>query len=183
VSIINQASLTQANNAVTHELAHHGLWDSALEQITVWLEPFSLRCYGWQSYGSTGDISIPRVSLPRIGDKILRRPRIALRDVLRHEWAHALADTHRGLIRSQRFSCTFGGSHDRADAVADWNPHHHVSKYAATNPGEDFAEVFMLWLKHGGQIPLRYCDAEGIQERWQFVEELAGAVCAGKRRW
>ena len=183
MSLISFPTLNRANHDVTHELGHHGFWDSTLDRITVWLVPFSLRCYGWQSYGSTGDINIPRVSLARVGDKVLRRPRIALRDILRHEWAHALADTHRGLIRSQRFSSTFGASHDRMNAVADWNPRHHVSKYAATNPGEDFAEVFMLWVKHGGRIPSRYCDTEGVQQRWRFVDELAGAVRAGKRRW
>ena len=57
-----------------------------------------------------------------------------------------------------------------------------MSTYAATYLSEDFAEVFMLWLKHGGRLPRRL-DTPGIRKRWQFVDELSEAVRAGVRRW
>ena len=93
--------------------------------------PFGF-AHGWQWYGSSGDISIPRVSLSRLSD-IWTGGYTSLRDVLRHEFAHAIADTHRGLFRSGDFSEAFGAAHH-------WNfewehdPEHHVSKYAATAP-------------------------------------------------
>jgi hypothetical protein len=141
----------------------------------------TVTAYGWQWYGGTGDICIPRVSLVRLGDHVLKRGRVALRDVLRHEFGHALADTHRGLFHSLQFSSVFGGSHDGQSALA-WDPEEHVSTYAATHPSEDFAEVFMLWLKHGGRLPRRL-DTPGIRQQWQFIDELSEAVWAEVRQW
>jgi hypothetical protein len=86
-----------------------------------------------------------------------------------------------GLFRSRRFSSIFGGSHDGQTTLA-WDPEEHVSTYAATHPSEDFAEVVMLRLKHGGCLPRRL-DTPGIRQRWQFVDELSEAVWAGVRRW
>lgn len=176
-------TFSRAHAVVTSELAQQGVWDDRLERVTVWLVPFSVRCYGWQKYGSTGDICIPRVSMARIGDHVLKRQRLPLRDVLRHEWAHAIADTHRGLFRSRRFSDVFGGPHQSTKACMPWDPEQHVSTYAATMPGEDFAEVFMLWIKHSGCLPARFRGSDGIRRRWEFIGELASAIGAGVRRW
>ena len=46
-----------------------------------------------------------------------------------------------------------------------------VTPYAATSTGEDFAEVFWLYLKHKGQLPRRI-DTAPIRRKWKFVEEL-----------
>jgi hypothetical protein len=179
--IIIWPTFSRAHDAVTAELAQRGFWDERLETVTTWLVPVGFSAYGWQWYGGSGDICIPRVSLARLGDNVLKRGRIALRDLLRHEWGHALADTHRGLFRSRRFSSVFGGSQNGQSALA-WNPKEHVSHYAATHPSEVFAEAFMLWLKHGGCLPRRL-DTPGIRQRWQFIDELSEAVWAGVRRW
>lgn len=181
--LISYPALCRANAQVTRELNVHGFWNDRLDLVKVWLEPFSLLAYGWQYYGSTGDISIPRVSMVRVVDRMMGRAHISLRDILRHEWAHAIADTHRGLFRSRQFSAAFGGSHERNDACIEWDPDEHVSKYAATNPGEDYAETFMLWVKHGGRMPTRFKGATGIRRKWKFIGKLAEAVGSGVRRW
>ena len=104
------------------------------------------------------------MSLGRTGDQVLKRGRFALRDVMQHEWGHAPADTYRSLFRSSRFSNVFGASHD-GQTTLTWDPDEHVSDYAAKHPSEDFAEVFMQWLKHGGCLPGRL-DVPGIHRRW-----------------
>lgn len=51
------------------------------------------------------------------------------------------------------------------------DPYFHVTEYAATAPGEDFAEVFWKYLKHKGKLP-RHHDTPAIRRKWRFVEEL-----------
>ena len=96
--IVTQDRLDQANYAVTCELDRHGFYDSHVQAIDTRLVIFGA-AYGWQKYGSAGDINVPRVSLARLSH-IWRGGYTSLRDVLRHEFAHAIADTHRGLFRS-----------------------------------------------------------------------------------
>jgi hypothetical protein len=43
-------------------------------------------------YRGDSSINIPAVSLARVGEKILGRPKMPLRSILRHEYAHALVD-------------------------------------------------------------------------------------------
>ncbi len=86
---------------------------------------------------------------------------ISLRDILRHEYGHALLD----LL-------------DRYDALGrPWGDGDHVSAYAETNADEDFAETMMLWLKRGGQCPAGA--SPGIRRKWELV---ASAIRAGRRR-
>jgi hypothetical protein len=104
-----------------------------------------------------------------------------LADVLRHEYGHAVADTHRGLILSRQFVEAFGASHCLGD---EWehDPGLHVTEYAATGAAEDFAETLMLFLKHGGILP-SCLDVPPIRAKWAFVRRLGRAIRAGKRRW
>lgn len=53
----------------------------------------------------------------------------------------------------------------------DYDPEHHVSEYAATNPMEDFAENFQLYLKHRGILPPVH-QTGPIRERWKFIKGL-----------
>ena len=41
------------------ELGNLGLWSDAMAEVQVWLRPFATTCFGWQDYGSTGDIHTP----------------------------------------------------------------------------------------------------------------------------
>jgi hypothetical protein len=179
MKFVTRDRLDRANLAVTNELDALGLYDSRVQQIDTYLVSFGA-AYGWQFYGSCGTIHIPAVSLSKLGDS-LRGRYTSLRDVLRHEYAHGVADTHRGLLRSRRFTAAFGAAHGWGSAWV-YNPEHHVTKYASTATGEDFAEVFMYYVKHRGRLPAKFQTAP-IRAKWRFVDQLRSAVLSGRRRW
>ena len=148
-----------------------------VEVCLTWLAP----AFGYQFYGSTGHIQIPAVSLSRLSERIFGGRRTTLRDILRHEYAHAVADQNRGLIRSKSFRRAFGSGHND-EVAADYCPSEHVTAYAATDACEDFAEVFMFFLKHKGKIPKRF-RTPAITAKWSFVEALCQQIEMGNRRW
>ena len=93
-------------------------------------------------------------------------------DVLRHEYGHAFADVNRRRVESKRFEKAFGWPHDvEYEEGFEHDPEYHVTPYAAASTGEDFAEVFWLYLKHKGKLPCRL-DTAPIRRKWKFVEEL-----------
>ena len=176
---VTQRRLDQANYAVTYDLAAHGFYDGRVEAVDTHLVLFGT-AYGWQWYGSTGHINIPRVSLSRLSH-LWKGGYTSLRDVLRHEFAHAIADTHRGLFRSGRFAEAFGAAH-HWDFQWEYDPEHHVSEYAATAPAEDFAETLMFYLRHQGVLPAK-CATTPIRRKWKFVQRLSTAISSGVRKW
>ncbi|MGL5017190.1 MAG: hypothetical protein ACRDBP_03585, partial [Luteolibacter sp.] len=95
--------LTEANWQVTAEMGRLGLWADELDDIDVYLVPISFACYGW--FKPEGDIYIPAVNGANLSDLITGH-HTRLTDVLRHEWAHALADRRPKLIESKRFTRT-----------------------------------------------------------------------------
>lgn len=179
--IITLTRLCRANRDVVNELHQLGFWNDSLARTQVYLIPFSWSAYGWQWYGGDGSIRIPAVSLLRVAEKLTGETRTSLRDVLRHEYGHALADTHRGLFRSRQFSEAFGVAHESEYAL-EYDPDHHFSEYASTDGSEDFAEVFMLYVKHGGRLPA-WLHLPGIKQRWRFINRLRRAMRAGRRKW
>jgi hypothetical protein len=178
--IITMPRLQSALDDVVGELDEVGLWNSRLAKVDVYLTWVGT-AYGWQWYRGSGHIEIPAVSLIRVSQLIYGGPRIALRDLLRHEYGHAVADTNRALIRSRRFTDAYGTPHD-SEIPSDYSKDEHVTEYAATNSSEDFAEVFMFYLKHGGKIPTRY-KTQNIERKWQFVDRLCQQIADSKRRW
>lgn len=178
-STVNLKKLEACNNSVIQELYDLGFYDDRTAQTEVYLTMASY-AFGYQYYGGDGSICIPRISVSVLIDR-LNGVVTSLKDVLRHEYAHAVADTHRGLMRSRRFSEVFGGPHGW-DGEQDYDSKSHVTAYAASATGEDFAEVFYLFLKHQGRLPKRL-NTPAISAKWQFLEELRQAIEAGKRRW
>lgn len=170
-------ALNRAVRQVRTELAAVGLWTTKVSAVDVWLSPVSLRAYGWQHYGTTKDIVIPSVTLV----SLLSGYRPSLVDVVRHEYGHVVADVHRGLIRSSRFTRAFRGAHGSSVALP-FQREGYVTAYAASSPAEDFAETFMVYLRHGGRLPARF-DTPFIRAKWTFIRELCGRVRAGHRRW
>lgn len=178
-TFVTQSRLDRANYAVTCELDGHGFYDHRVQAVDTHLVLFGA-AYGWQWYGSTGDINIPCVSLARLSH-LWKGGYTSLRDVLRHEFAHAIADTHRGLFRSNYFVDAFGAAH-HWDFEWEYDPEHHVSDYAATAPAEDFAETFMFYIRHKGVLPATLA-TEPIKRKWRFIRRLSDAVTKGMRRW
>jgi len=177
--IVTIGELEHANDLTIDELDKYGFYDDHLAEVEVYLT-LAGDSFGWQNYGGNGHINVPALSLDRLR-AFLGYERATLRDVLRHEYAHAVADTHRGLMRARRFTEAFVRSH-ASEVGVEYDKAVHVTPYAAANSGEDFAEVFMKYLKHGGRIPKRF-RTPGIQLKWGFVEALADAIRQGRRRW
>lgn len=171
MNIISKKQLDAANLAVTRELSALGFWDEAMAATETYLT-LAGRAYGYQMYESSGEILIPSISISRLGEKLMKQKRVALRDILRHEFAHAYAHTHPEKVNNQRFERVFGGPHTLDTRLAqDFDPCRHVSAYAATMPMEDFAEVFMLYVKHKGLLPAAL-DTPAIRKKWNFVAAL-----------
>ncbi len=137
--------------------------------------------YGWQLYRGSGHIEIPALSLNRLSEMFLSGGRMTLRDLLRHEYGHAVADTNRALIRSSRFADAFGTPHD-SEIPSGYSEDEHVTACAATDSSEDFAEAFMFYLKHSGKIPSRF-ETRQIKRKWQFVDRPCQRIADGKRVW
>ena len=87
-------SLNRALARVIGELDLHGVWNDRMFAVDVHLVPGG-SAYGYYHYGGTGRIAIPMLSLIRFVD-LYHGEYTSLADVLRHEYGHALADTHRG---------------------------------------------------------------------------------------
>lgn len=105
----------------------------------------------------------------------------SLRDILRHEYAHAIADTHRGLFRSARFADAFDAAHE-SSVGWEFDPDVFLTEYAATCPSEDFAETFMFYVRHGGVLP-PHLRSPAINRKVAFIRRLGVALDRGLRRW
>jgi len=134
--------------------------------------------YGYQWFGddpdgrACGNIVLPRVSFSHWKDYFDGNRKTSTVDILRHEYGHAYADVNRRRIETNRFEKAFGWPHDVEYGEGfEYDPEHHVTGYAATSTGEDFAEVFWLYLKHKGKLPRRL-DTAPIRRKWRFVEAL-----------
>lgn len=179
MDIVTKGRLDAANYAVTQELRKLGLYDAPMQEVDTYLVAFG-RAYGWQWYRGSGHIDIPAVSLARLRD-LWRGRYTSLRNILRHEFAHALADTHRGLFRSRRFSDAFGASHD-SEVALEYDADFHLNSYAATSPKEDFAELFEVYVRYQGRLPSDLA-TKPRRRKWQFIDDLRAAISKGKRRW
>lgn len=162
---------------VWRELDAMGLTCRRLSTCQVYLDWVS-SSYGYQWFGDRnggrhcGDIVLPRVSFSRWADYFHGRPVTTLLDVLRHEYGHAYADVNRRRVETKKFEKAFGYPHEWwDDAEMEYDPDFHVTEYAATAPGEDFAEVFWLYLKLKGRLPGRL-DTPPIRKKWEFVRSL-----------
>lgn len=180
MKFVTLSRLNRAVSDVQVELERHGFYNERLASVDVFLSWVGY-AYGWCYYGTSGNIHIPAISFGKMFERFSGCSRTSLRDIIRHEYGHALAHTHRGLFCSVPFKRAFGSHHD-ADIRWDYDPQRHVSEYAATSPSEDFAETFMLYLRHDGELPEKL-NAWRIRRKWRFIRELGGAVRDGRRRW
>jgi len=181
--IISLGTLNRALDDVRDELSELNILTKRLDEVDVYLTPF----YPWMVYryymeGSNalmsflgwraGNIYIPSMRLSSLLALFGFSEYFSLRHLLRHEYGHALAHKHPGLVkRSRDFTETFGGRYDRRRRVDDYSPFMHVSEYAATQPGEDFAETFALYVRSKGNI-FGYFHLVGVFMKLLFVNNL-----------
>ena len=57
----------------------------------------------------------------------------------------------------------------------------YVSEYASSATQEDFAETFMLFVKHKGKIPAKFARKPAIRKKWKAVAKIVKRVAAAKR--
>ena len=133
----------------------------------------------------TKEIEFPSVYLPIASLwKDLGTKANAL-DVIRHEFGHALADLYPGALKKGgTFRAAFGGSYGGTPAeergVDGWEERY-VSEYATSATQEDFAETFMLFVKHKGKIPARFARKPAIRRKWKAVAEIVKRVAAATK--
>jgi hypothetical protein len=171
--LVTLKELNRANRQVTGEMESLGLWHPRLDSVEVWLVPASPSCYGWHQ----GDIHIPAFSGAQLSD-LLSGYRTRLTDILRHEWAHALAHRRPSLIRTRRFRETFGGPYDSTRAAGKYDPAFHLTPYAASSPCEDFAETFHFYLRHKGRLPKGLKGRPVIARKWRYIAAMAKRLAA-----
>lgn len=170
---ITQSQLAEANWQVTTEMEALGLWSESLEDVDVCLVPFSHSCYGW--FLPEGNIHIPAFSGAHLYDFVSGQ-HTRLTDVLRHEWAHALADRQPQWVENNRFTRAFGGDYEHECRLHSYDPEHHLTAYAATSPCEDFAETFHFYLRHKGRLPTRLSTRPNISRKWKFIDWMASRI-------
>ncbi len=106
-------------------------------------------------------------------------------DVIRHEFGHALADLYPGALKKGgTFRAAFGGSYGGTPAeergVEGWEERY-ISEYATSATQEDFAETFMLFVKHKGKIPAKFAKMPPVRKKWKAVAEIVKRVAAATR--
>jgi len=183
--------MSRAYNKVRTELWNLGvLWDgSKLDNVDatyLTIAPIAaLAGYMGLYQPATKTIEFPSVYLPiQSLWKDLGTKANAL-DVFRHEFGHALADLYPGALKKGGiFRAAFGGSYGGTPAeergVAGWEERY-VSEYATSATQEDFAETFMLFVKHKGKIPARFARKPAIRKKWKAVVEIVKRVAAATR--
>jgi len=173
-----------AFNKVRKELEKMGLLfaGSPLDKVDCYHERFTvgalLGLIGAMGFYDFEDcnIHIPMVYPAGLFPRWFEERRIL--DVLRHEFGHALADRYRRFFRGGIFKTAFGASYGEKNVFDgdDWTDGY-VSEYAATMTREDFAETFMLFMKHKGVLPTCYRGNRMIERKWRVVGKIVGG-CA-----
>ena len=134
---------------------------------------------------STRDIEFPSVYLPIAAFWRDLGVKANALDVIRHEFGHALADLYPGALKKGGlFRAAFGGAYGEDPAeecvAAGWGDRY-VSEYATSATQEDFAETFMLFVKHKGKIPAKFAKWPVIRKKWKAVAEIVKRVAAACR--
>lgn len=179
-------TIKQLNRAiydVQNELNMHNLWheESPLTKVEIYTCPIPrLQMRGVFYHGENtwsklvgyyeGNMYIPLISLAHLANGQYD----SLRDVIRHEYAHAFAHHYPEFIFRSEFSKVFGGSYN-CDKTSKMHSDAYVSEYAKTMPMEDFAETFMLYLKRKGKMPKSFSHKK-LVAKWNFVEKLIKTV-------
>ena len=183
---VSKKQVDAAAVAVQNELAAAGFWHetSRLVEVDVFwclfpqLPPAALgffihdagrisRLLGYEP----GHIYIPQWVLMQT----FWQDRGSLRDILRHEYGHALAHYYPKLIqRSADFREVFGGSY-HGERRAPFEDGTFVSDYAMESPAEDFAETFMVYLRLRGKLPAGFT-SPALKRKWKFIGRLAKAL-------
>ncbi len=184
---VSFGTVESAFNTVRKDLKELGLLScgSRLDGVNCFHERLSI--YGlWHGfcrnaeglYGNAKedqDIHIPAV----IRSGLWNGDRRVIRDDVRHEFGHALAYKFKKFFRGGIFKEAFGASYGEKKVFkgGDWRKEY-VSEYASSMTQEDFAETFMLFMKHKGKMPARYRGKRAIEKKWKTVGRIIREIAA-----
>ncbi len=181
----------RAYNKVRTELWNMGvLWKgSKLDKVPCIYDviaPFAAitGTMGWYNRKKK-TITFPSVYLPIMSLWVDLGTKANALDVLRHEFAHAIADLYQKEVSfGGRFCAAFGGAcgdkPSKDKDLENWGDVF-VSAYAKKYTEEDFAETFMLYMKHKGKIPAKFAKKSAIRQKWKVVGEIMRRVSASTR--
>lgn len=183
---VSFCEMEKAFNRVRRELEGQGLLSagSRLDKVDCYYEVLSLGGLG-------GCVGIMGFYNPKKNDKAIHIPAVfpvallpwwdgrEILDVIRHEFGHALADRFGKLFRGGIFKEAFGASYGEKKVFdgEDWSDEH-VSEYASSMTQEDFAETFMLYLKHKGRMPAKFRGKRAIAKKWKAVARIVREIAA-----
>ena len=178
MQIITPTRLNRALADVIRDFESFGIWNEVLAAVEVKLVPVGM-AYGYKYNGADGAIEIPAVSIHRLCE-LFGYEEYELEDILRHEYGHAIADLYPRLTRTWRFRWIFAGSYDRGPSATRYHPGKHITPYAASEPAEDFCEVFTCYVKHRGKRQ-GSINTFTLWLKWFFVGRLLRAIRRGCR--
>lgn len=180
---VSMEEMEKAFNKVRVELQNMDLLfdGSRLDKVDCYHERFSVGAlYGLAAMGfydpEDQNIHIPAAYPPGLFPWIADRE---MPDAIRHEFGHALADKYRKFFRGGIFKAAFGANYgeDKVFDGDDWSDEY-VTEYASTMTQEDFAETFMLYMKHKGKMPARYRGKRAIEKKWKTVAKIVKEIAA-----
>jgi len=183
-TIISEGQLNSALKTVHKELIDLGIWSPRVKtyQTNVYLCNIArINSVGFFMHGigkkeyllgyEKGSIYIPSVVL----NTIFWNNTYTLRDVIRHEYAHAFAHYYRRLImRSAEFKKVFGGAY-LSFTQAGMDDYSYLTEYAKEMPMEDFAETFMVYVRKRGLLPKKITNKKLIL-KWKFIGKIIKAI-------
>ena len=102
-------------------------------------------------------------------------------DVLRHEFGHALEGKFPQFFHNERFRKAFGDEYGVIEVAKDGDERNYVSRYARKYTQEDFAETFMLFLKHKGVLPKEFSRRKAIRVKWETVAAICQDIAKKKK--
>jgi hypothetical protein len=175
--IISYKRTNSAAIDVQRELQAIGLWHAESELFNTevyWCPIPRVNNYGVFFHGTdrlqgmlgykTGHIYIPGIVLANIFWQHMH----SVRDVIRHEYAHAFAHYYPKLIiRSKEFESVYGGKY-YSSVPSQMEDEAYVSDYAKTIPMEDFAETFMVFVRRRGVMPKSMKNVK-LKKKWKFI--------------
>lgn len=178
--------MERAFNKVRRELQDLGLLSegSRLDKVDCYYEGFTIG-------GLCGCVGTMGFYDPDKNDRAIHIPAVfpaalfpwwdgrEILDVIRHEFGHALADRFRKIFCGAIFKGAFGESYGekKVSDGKEWTKEC-VSAYAATCTQEDFAETFMLYMKHKGKLPARFRGKRAVKKKWKAVARIVRIVVA-----
>ena len=183
-------SLKQTNSAalsVQRELFAVGLWYENTKLIKTNVYWSAMPCLGitdalgFFTIGVSfmnkiqgleeGHIYIPKWVL----SQGFNQNRGSLREIIRHEYGHAVAHYYPELIdNSTDFEKVFGAAY-YSNEPTGMEEVAYISAYAASMPMEDFAETFMVFVRRKGIVPSKISNKK-LLAKWQFLANLCNII-------